>query len=231
MRKSKYDCYNGFIGNEYVITNENQYLPLYGVTFKRVKYLVIWRDYNFNENNFNQYDQNVFNEIKKFHREIKKIIARELNTNIYYINSTEEALELIDRKKYNKIIIISNGNNKGGEFIIKARKIIKSNAIAAISAYNVSGYANEVINMPNVLLLNGIYFHEKFFKCINKNDIRLYQELKNELNNYYHNNIYGFSINDSIEDLFNFPNFKKKGKFGELTFGLNDEINNNNINY
>ena len=191
---------------------------------------MIWRDSNFYENNFNQYDQNVFNEIKKFHREIKKIIARELNTNIYYINSTEEALELIDRKKYNKIIIISNGNNKGGEFIIKARKIIKANAIAAISVYNISGYANEVMNMKNVLLLNGIDLHEKFFKCINKNDINLYLDLKNELNNYYHNNMYGFSINDSIEDLFYFPNFKNDGFFHELTFGLNDEINNYNFN-
>ena len=229
MNRTFYDNYNGFTGNEYLITNENQYVPIYGVTLKRVEYLVIWRDYNFDENNPNQYEQIIFDEIKEFHRKIKKIIARELNTNIYYINSTEEALELIDRKKYNKIIVISNGNNNGREFINNARQIMGGNAIAAISAYNISRYVNEVRNMKNVLLLHGIDFHEKFFKCIKNNDINLYQELKNELNNYYHDNMDEFSINESIDDLFNFPNFKNNGSFGDLTFGLNR--NNNNVNY
>ena len=68
--ESKYDNYNGFIGNEYVISNENQYLPIYGVTFKRVEYLVIWRDYNFNFNNPNNYDQNIFKDMQEFHIKI-----------------------------------------------------------------------------------------------------------------------------------------------------------------
>jgi hypothetical protein len=36
--------YKGFIGNEYLITDKSQIIPVYGVTFKRVEYLVIWRD-------------------------------------------------------------------------------------------------------------------------------------------------------------------------------------------
>ena len=36
--------YNRFIDNEFCITDKNQILPLYGITFRRIKYLVIWRD-------------------------------------------------------------------------------------------------------------------------------------------------------------------------------------------
>ncbi len=53
MRRIELIRYNRFIGNEICITNKNQILPLYGVTFRRIKYLVIWRDYNFNLENPN----------------------------------------------------------------------------------------------------------------------------------------------------------------------------------
>ena len=67
---------------------------------KRLEYLVIWRDYNFSLDNPNNYSLQVFQEIQNFHREIKKIISREFNSKIYYTTTTEEALELIERKKY-----------------------------------------------------------------------------------------------------------------------------------
>ena len=45
-----------FIGNEYVITEMCQILPLFGLTLKRNEYFVIWRDPNFSgENKYNQY--------------------------------------------------------------------------------------------------------------------------------------------------------------------------------
>ena len=40
-----------FIGNEYVITEMEQILPLYGLTLKRNEYLVIWRDPCFDKKN------------------------------------------------------------------------------------------------------------------------------------------------------------------------------------
>ena len=40
---------------------------------KRVEYLVIWRDYNFNKENPNNYGEELFNEIQEFHRKIKNI--------------------------------------------------------------------------------------------------------------------------------------------------------------
>ena len=97
--------YNRFIGNEFCITDKNQILPLYGIPFRRIKFLVIWKDYNFNLNNPNHYNDNDFQTIQEFHREIKKIVSRELDSKIYYIQTTEEAIYLIKRKKYNNIII------------------------------------------------------------------------------------------------------------------------------
>ena len=209
--------YNKFYGREYVISHPEQILPLYTVSVKRVEYLVVWRDYNFNFNNPNNYDQGMFKEIQEFHIKIKKFITRELNSKIYYIQNDEEAMKLIDRKKYNKVIIITNGNNNGKEFIDNSRRIIGSEAIAAVSAYDVSRHIQWVKNMNNVLILNGIDFHEKFFKCIINNDINLIHQLKNEIIDKY-KAIYDFNLNVNTQDLFNFPNFKNSGRFRELTF-------------
>ena len=46
---------NKFICKEFVISNKNQFLPLYGIVAKRVEFLVIWRDYNLDINNPNEY--------------------------------------------------------------------------------------------------------------------------------------------------------------------------------
>ena len=92
---------------------------------------------------------------------------------------------MIKRKKYNKIIIITNGGNNGEYFIKKAREIIGSNTIACCSAYAVENHINWVKNMENVLILKGLDFHKKFFKCVKYNDESLYNELCREMNNTY----------------------------------------------
>ena len=203
--------FKGFKGKEYLLTEESQYIPLYGIVFRRVEYLVIWRDYNFNPCNPNNYSN--FYEMQNFHKSIKKYIYRELNSKIYYVENDQEAFKLINRKKYNKVILITNGNNNGINFIIKAREILGSNSIAAVSCYNVNAYINSVQNLENVLILNGEDFHKKFFKCIKMNDKILYRQLKDEINNEYN-----FNLNDCTENLFNYPKFKSGGSFGELTF-------------
>ena len=220
---------NKFVGNEYLITDKSQIMPIYGVTFKRVEYLVIWRDYNFDESNPNNYSEDLFNEIQEFHRKIKKFISREIDSKVYYIENSEEALNLVKRKKYNKIIIITNGNNNGREFIIKAREIIGSNAIAAVTAVNVSGHIHWVKQMENVLLLNGLDFHEKFFNCIKYNDINKYEELREEIINHYNNQI-DFDLREPTDNLFIFPKFKEKGHFKQLDFGRNDDNLNDDDN-
>ena len=228
MSKNRLDGYKGFIGNEFLITDESQFLPIYGITLKRVEFLVVWRDINFNINNKNQYPLETFNEILNFHRKIINYIRREFNSRIYYIETTEEALELINRKKYNKIIIITNGNNDGQDFINQARQIIGSNAIAAVTAINIQGHYLWVKNMENVLLLNGMDFHIKFFNCIKMNDQSKYEELREEIIDHYKNKekISDFNLSESSENLFNFPNFKNEGIFEDLNFDLKKKMNN-----
>jgi hypothetical protein len=53
--------------------------------------------------------------------EMQNFAFRELNSKIYHVNTTEEGLKLIDRKKYNKIVIVTNGGNNGEEFIKESR--------------------------------------------------------------------------------------------------------------
>ena len=46
-------------------------------------------------------------------------------------------MELIEKKKYNIIIIITNENNNARNFIKKTRTIIGADVIVAVSAYNI----------------------------------------------------------------------------------------------
>ena len=86
-----------FIGTEYVITEMDQILPLYGLTFKRNEYFVLWRDPNFEgQNDFSDYL-----------RERQLFIYQYAQMNAYFESSTERALEIIQKKKFNKIILIS----------------------------------------------------------------------------------------------------------------------------
>ena len=71
--------------------------------------------------------------------------------------------------------------------------------------------------MDNVLILNGLDLHKKFIKCIKNKDKRMYNELKDEIIKEY-SYIPDFNLKESTQDLLEFPNFKKEGHFGELTF-------------
>ena len=211
------------IGQEYLITEKSQILPLYTVTVKRLEYIIIWRDYNFNSENPNKYSNQVFEAMQEFHRKIKKFISRELDSKIYYVETTEEALALIERKKYNKIFIITNGNNNAKEFIKEARKIIGSDVIAAVSVYNIPLHISWVKTMKNTLLLNDQEFHYKYFKAIMKKDGECLAELKNEIINYYSPKVPNFGIGEFNSDILRFPKFKNKGYYPYLTFNKINE--------
>ena len=209
---------NKFKATEFLITEKSQILPLYGITFKRVEYLIIWRDKNFDDSNPYKFNPNDFLKMKEFHRKIKAYTLREVNAKIYEMLNDEDALALLKRKKYNKVIIITNGYDNGQNFILRARNIIGVKTIAAVSCFNVASHIEWVKDMENVLLLNGPKFHEKFFECVKKNDVNIYEELRNEIIQYYQKEIPGFNLKEPTPDLFNFPNFKINGNYGELTF-------------
>ena len=222
IRENELNNYTKFKGNEFLITCKNQIVPLYSVTVKRIEYLIIWRDYNFSENNPNNYDSNTFSRMQNFHKRIKYIIQYELNSKIYFINTTEEAIELLNKKKYNKVIIITNGSNNGKDFIIETRKIIGANTIAAVTAYDIARHITWVKDMKNVLILNGIDFHKKFLRAVINQNFESLNDLRNEIIECY-SDINNFGLRELTRDLFNFPNFKSEGLFEELDFSKRNE--------
>ena len=203
--------------NEYLISNLDQILPLYGLIMKRVEFLVIWRDYNFNSKNPNNYDSFTFNKIQEFHKSVKKIIAKEYNSKIYYIDNEDEALKLIKKKKYNKVIIMTNGNNDGEHFLLKARSILKATALAVVSSHDYKSNINWVKNHQNVILLDDINFHEKFFKCLKTYNLDILRRLEYEINQKYSHSS-PFYLKEFDDKLFDFPLFKLDGSFDELKF-------------
>ena len=222
--------YGGLIWKEYLITDKDQILPLYSITLKRVEYLVIWRDYNFNPKNPNNYSEQIFKEMQEFHRKIKRKIVMEFESKIYYVNTTEEALELIKNKIYNKIIIVTNGYNDAEDYINNARRIIGANTIVGVSVYNVMRHIHWIKKMENTLLLNGIDYHEKFFKSIINNNIDGLQKLKDEIINKYKREIENFSLREFNDNILKYPKFKAKGSFGDLTNVINRTNNENREN-
>ena len=116
----------------------DQICPFISAKLKRNEYCVIWRDNNFSSN---PVYKNEFDEIfKKFLSERIKYIKQVAKYNIYPFEISEEALKLIERKKYNKIILISNvGSDFGGKkFVDIARKIIGNEVIVLFLAYNIA---------------------------------------------------------------------------------------------
>ena len=89
--------------------------------------------------------------------------------NIYSCETTNEALGLIKRKKYNKIILISNiGSDLGGKkFIDEARKIIGNDVIVLFLAYN-KEHLKWVKDYKNALFSNDPDFYEEYLYCFSE---------------------------------------------------------------
>ena len=51
IKKEELENYEGFFQNEYLINEKDQILPLYAINLRRIEYLIIWRDNNFNNAN------------------------------------------------------------------------------------------------------------------------------------------------------------------------------------
>ena len=205
-----------FYSTEYVINSLDQICPFMSLKLKRDEYCVIWRDSNFSSQPVygNKFDK-IF---KKFLKERMKYINQLANFNMYPCENSEEALELIRRKKYNKIILISNIgiNLEGKEFITDARKIIGNDVIALFLAYNID-HLNWVKNFKNALFSNDPEFYQKYLDCFNhKNEKKVQNELielKESMENHF-----GVKFNFDNNFLF-YPHFNQKvKKLHELRF-------------
>ena len=216
--------YKKYIQNEYLISHKEQVLPLYAIYLRRVEYLIVWRDNNFDKSNPNNYKD--FDKMTEFNLEMQNFAYKELNAKIYYVTTTEEGLKLIDRKKYNKIIIITNGGNNGEEFIKEARKIMNGNkienddtiancnTIAYVSCYIPENHIDWVSKLPNTLLSDDKEIFKDFLKSAfteNKSEMK---ELKNKIEKKYDKEFKEFNEDTA----FVFPSFLKEGTFDDLEF-------------
>ena len=206
-----------FLATEYVINDLDQICPFMSAKFKRVEYCVIWRDNNFSSNPVynNEFDQ-IF---KSFLKERMKYINQNAKYNIYPCETSEEALELVKRKKYNKIILISNvGKDKGGKkFIEKARQIIGSDVIALFLAYNIS-HLDWIKNFKNSLFSNDPKFYEEYLQCFFEEGKSKYY-IKYNLNGLIKKMEKHYGVKFNFDDAYlNYPNFKRFGKYSELNF-------------
>ena len=189
-----------FLGTEYVITEMDQILPLYGLTFKRNEYIVVWRDNHFK-------GQNKFSDYLK---ERQLFIYEYAKMNAYFIGSTEEALEIIKRKKYNKIILISNiGLDLGGKkFVEVARKMLGFNVPVLFFSAN-RNHFSWLKDFPNALYTSQDSFYKDYILNYNEKGLL---NLKQKIESHY-------KIKLKFEKNFlEFPKFISQEKYSDLLF-------------
>ena len=194
---------NNLIGKEYVITEKEQVLPLFNLDFKINESLIIWRDPTINENK--SYAK-VFNVSKMY-------INQFLRINAYFKDSIENALELIKRKKLNKIILISNiGLDLSGKKLMEiARKILDFPVIILFFSQNLM-HLKWIQEEKNILFTSDTNFYKKYILNYNEKDLI---ELKKEIEN-------NFKIKlQFTRDYLKFPKFIGNRKFKDIIF---DEI-------
>ena len=211
-----------FYGTEYVIWDLDQICPFIGAKLKRVEFCCIWRDTNFSKKIF--YNPEADKAFKDYIAERMKFIEQYAEFNIYPCETSEEALKLIKRKKYNKIILLSNiGQDLAGKkFVDKARKIIGNDVIVLFSAYD-TNHLQWVQNYKNALFSNEPYFFEEYLKCFSPNNSESQIRnnlinLKGKVENYYTNELkYKVKFNFDYEFI-EYPLFKGSGKYSDLSF-------------
>ena len=204
---------NKFLAFEYVIYDLDQICPFMSIKLKRDEFCVIWRDDNFSSKPIwnSEWDE----KFKSFLKERMKYINQNANFNIYPCETTEEALELVKRKKYNKIILISNvGKNYGGRtFIDKARVILRNNVITLFLAYKKS-HLDWITKYKNALFSNEPKFYEEYLECFDNKHI-----IENRIETLIKKMEKHYNVKFSFDDNYlNYPLFKKDGKYGDLRF-------------
>jgi hypothetical protein len=200
--------------NEYVIWDLDQIFPFLSLKLKREEYCVIWRDIYYSTKQINNNPKD--DKIKNFLYNQLNIVEQNVNFNVYPCSSTEEALALVKRKRYNKIILISNvGNDLGGIiFINEARKIIGNNVVALFFVYNIEKHLGWITKYKNALVTKEPSFLERYMQCFNgissKDIMTGIWKLKEEFEQKYN-----VKLNFSL-DFLNYPNYKDSGYYTDL---------------
>ena len=203
--RNKYDIIQDkkegkFIGTEYVITEKSQILPLYGLTFKRNEFFVLWRDPNFEGQN----------DFSSYLKERKLFVNKYAQMNAYFESSTERALEIIKKKKFNKIILISSIglDLSGKKFVEVARKILGFDVVVLFFSQNES-HLSWIQNFPNALYTNDASFYKDYILNYNEEGLK---KLKTKIESYY--NIKLNFTNNFLQ----FPKFIDQKEYNDVIF-------------
>ena len=191
-----------FIGNEYVITEKEQFCPIYGITLKRNEYFVLWRDLNFSgSNKYSEY-------LKR-----RELFANEIaEMNIYLEDTTENALRFIHKRRYNKMIIITSIglDLSGKKFIEITRKILGFDIIILIYSKN-KKHLSWIQSTPNLLYTNEAGIYQKYVKNYNENGLK---ELKANVEQ-----LYKIKLLDFTDDFLSYPLYisgERDEKFSDI---------------
>ena len=147
---------------------------------------------------------------KDFLGECIKYIRQSAKYNVYPCQTTKEALAIIKRKKYNKIILISNvGPNLGGKtFVEEARKII-GNVIVMFLAYN-EDHLEWITEFKNALFSNKKEFYEEYLESFT--DKFKMDQLIKKIEKFYN---VKFNFDNKYLD---YELYKSEGKYSKLSF-------------
>ena len=171
--KTKENGYNKFIGTEFVIPSEKQIFPLYAITLKRNEYYCLWKDYHFTHNtSFTEHSLHT-----------KNIAKQLLGINLYGVGEFNEALDIIKRKKYNKVILLSNVGivDKTIQFIKEIRTILKFNVVVLFFTASLS-HLNWIKDFPNALFTTVEDFFKEYILNFNSEGLN---NLKSKIEEYY----------------------------------------------
>ena len=203
-----------FFSRQYVIADTSQILPFIHLKIKRNEYCVIWRDNNLSSKDvYNDKYDKVF---KEFLKKRLEYISQYAKFNIYPCETTQEALKLVRKKKFNKIILMSNvGTDFGGRtFVNEARKIIGNDVITLFLAY-MDDHLKWITKYKNALFSNIDEFHEQYLECFTDDSKTTKQNiltLKKSIEDHY-------KVQFNFDDNFlKFPYFKEDGEFKDLNF-------------
>ena len=130
--------------------------------------------------------------------------------NAYFESSIEKALEIIKRKKYNKIILISNvGLDLSGKRFVEIARYILGFNVAVLFFSSNKNHLSWIKNFPNAFFTD----NDEFFKeyILNYNDKGLLN-LKKNIENYYKIKLNFFN------DFLQFPKFAEREEYKNLIF-------------
>ena len=206
-----YPDFTKFVGTEYAIYDFDQIFPYIGAKLERNEYCIIWKDNNFSAN---QIMNDEFNTLKNiFLNERMRYIKQNSKYNVYPCKTSEEALKLLERKKYNKIILLSNiGSNLEGKiFVDNARKILGNDIIVLFISYNTDNL-KWIQKYKNALFSNDPLLIEEYLKSFDS--INKIKSLIKKCENYY-NIKFNFDNN-----FLYYPYFKNEGRYSDLAFNI-----------